>query len=339
MIEIIISIIVSAIVTFFITPYAIKYFRFIELTTTDVHKKNKPLVPNSAGVPVVSGIMAGLLVYIFLSVFIHKQNSQLVSLFASMTSILIVMFSGFIDDLNTKQVKVAGYIEGKRGLKAWQKPLLTLPAAFPLMAIMAGNTTMSLPLIGSVNFGIFYPLVIIPIGVVGASNMINMLGGYNFLEGGMGLIYTFSLGLFAYLHGSLIASIIFLTTFGALCAIAKYNFYPAKILPGDSLTYTLGAVVATGAIIGNMEKATIITMLPFIIQGVLKFYSRFKLGHFASDLGILQKDGSIKPKYGKQIYSWIHLITNLRNLTERQIVFVMMAIQAVFSIIPFLGIL
>jgi UDP-N-acetylglucosamine--dolichyl-phosphate N-acetylglucosaminephosphotransferase len=339
MIEIFACIIISAITTFLITPYVIRYFKLVGLTTTDVHKKNKPLVPHSAGIPVVAGIIAGLLVYIFINVFIHKETSHLVYLFASMTSIFIIMFSGFLDDLNSRQVKVAGHIEGKQGLKAWQKPLLTLPAAFPLMAIMAGNTTMSLPFIGPVDFGILYPLVIVPIGVVGAANMVNLLGGYNFLEVGMGLIYTLSLGIYAYLHGSIVASIIFLTTFGALLGIAKYNFYPAKILSGDSLTYTLGAVVAVGAIVGNMEKAAVITMMPFIIQGILKFYSRFKLGRFASDLGILQKDGTIKPKYGRQIYSWIHLITNLWNLKEKHIVFVMMSIQAIFSLIPFLGII
>jgi len=338
-IEILASVIISIFTTFVITPYAIRYFKLIGLTTTDVHKKNKPLVPNSAGVPVVAGIIAGLLVYTFITVFIHQESSQLVYLFASITSILIIMFSGFLDDLNSRQVKIAGHIEGKQGLKAWQKPLLTLPAAFPLMAIMAGDTTMNLPFIGTVDFGILYPLLIVPIGVVGAANMVNLLGGYNFLEAGMGLVYTLSLGIYAYLHGSIIASVIFLTTFGALLGIAKYNFYPAKILSGDSLTYTLGAVVAVGAIVGNMEKATVITMMPFIIQGILKFYSRLKLGRFASDLGILQKDGTIKPKYGKQIYSWIHLITNLWNLNEKQIVFVMMIIQAIFSLIPFLGIL
>jgi UDP-N-acetylglucosamine--dolichyl-phosphate N-acetylglucosaminephosphotransferase len=339
MIDIFIVTIISALVTFFLTPHAIKYFRLIGLTTTDVHKKNKPLVPHSAGIPVVAGIIAGLLVYIFINVFIHKEISHLVYLFASMTSILIIMFSGFLDDLNSRQVKVAGHIEGKQGLKAWQKPLLTLPAAFPLMAIMAGNTTMSLPFIGPVDFGILYPLLIVPIGVVGGSNVVNLLGGYNFLEVGMGLVYTLSLGIYAYLHGSIVAAVIFLTTFGALLGIAKYNFYPAKILSGDSLTYTLGAVVAVGAIVGNMEKAAVLTMMPFIIQGILKFYSRLKLRKFASDLGILQKDGTIKPKYGKRIYSWIHLITNLWNLNEKKIVFVMMSIQAIFSLIPFLGIL
>ncbi|MEM5830883.1 MAG: glycosyl transferase family 4, partial [Candidatus Aenigmatarchaeota archaeon] len=197
----------------------------------------------------------------------------------------------------------------------------------------AGETTMSLPFIGSVDFGIFYPLVIVPIGVVGASNMVNMLGGFNGLEAGMGLVYTSALGLYAYLYGNFIAATIFWITASALLALLKYNFYPAKILAGDSLTYTLGAIVACGAILGNMEKATVIVMLPFIIQGLLKFYSKFKLGYFASDLGILQKDGKIKSKYDK-IYSLTHIAMKL-NLTEPQISIFLMIVQAVFALLPF----
>jgi UDP-N-acetylglucosamine--dolichyl-phosphate N-acetylglucosaminephosphotransferase len=132
----------------------------------------------------------------------------------------------------------------------------------------------------------------------------------------------------------MVAAILFLVTFGSLLAILKYNFYPAKILAGDSLTYTLGAVVACGAIIGNMEKATLITMLPFLIQGALKFYSKFKLGYFASDLGILKRDGTIKSKYDG-IYSWTHVAMKL-NLTEPQIVMLLIAIQCIFAFIPFI---
>ena len=331
---IIILFLVAFFSTLFITPYAIRYFRFVGIVTTDVHKKGKPLVPHSAGVPLTVGIMGSLFFYIFLKVFLFKDLSNLIEIFAAASTILIIMFVGFLDDINTKQMKVKGYIEGKRGLKAWQKPLLTIPAAIPLMAIMAGDTTMNLPLLGTINFGILYPLLIVPIGVVGASNMVNMLGGFNGLEAGMGLVYTLSLGIFAYFHGKTIAAIIFLVTSGALLAILRYNFYPAKILAGDSLTYTLGAVVACGAIIGNMEKAALITMFPFLAQGALKFYSKFKLGYFASDLGILRRDGTIKCKYSN-IYSWTHLMMKF-NLTEKQIVLVMMIVQIIFAFLPFL---
>ena len=336
MISQIISTIIAFLVTFFITPYAIRYFRFVKITTKDLHKKNKPLLPSSAGVPLASGIISGLLVYVFIQVFLYGDVGSCVHVFAALTSILIIMLSGFLDDINSSQVRIGKYLEGKRGLKAWQKPLLTLPAALPLMVIMAGTHVMSLPFVGSVDFGLLYPLVIIPIGVVGAANMVNMLGGFNGLEAGMGLVYTLGLGIFSYINGSMIAAIVFLTTFGSLLAILRYNFYPAKILPGDSLTYTLGAVVAVGAVIGNIERAAIITMLPFIIQGILKFYSYFKLGHFASDLGILQKDNTIKSKYGKHIYSWTHFVMRLSRFTEKQIVLIMMGIQSIFTIIPFL---
>jgi UDP-N-acetylglucosamine--dolichyl-phosphate N-acetylglucosaminephosphotransferase len=327
----IISMLISFATTLFIIPYAIRYFKFIGLVTTDVHKKRKPLVPYSAGMPVMAGIIMSLLFYIFLNVFIYHDSNQLTYFFAALTSILIISFSGLMDDLNSRQVKVAGYVEGKRGLKNWQKPLLTIPAALPLMAIMAGNTTMSIPLIGSVNFGIFYPLLIVPIGVVGAANMVNMLGGFNGLEAGMGAVYTLSLGIFSYIHGEMTACIIFLTTFASLIAALKYNFFPAKILPGDSLTYILGAVVATGAIVGNIEKATVITMMPFIIQGILKFYGLYKIKHFPSDMGILQKDGSIKSKYGNKIYSLTHVFMNLGNFTEKQIVIALILVQVFFS--------
>jgi len=328
----------SFVATLFITPYIIRYFRFVRIVSADVHKKDKPLIPSSAGVPLVAGILAGILVYVFLTVFIYNNRTALVEIFAAATSIMIIMFSGFVDDINSAQVKIAGYSEGKSGLKRFQKPLLTIPAAIPLMAILAGGSVMNIPLLGPIDFGIFYSLLIVPIAVVGASNMINMLGGFNGLEVGMGLVYTFSLGLFALIHNSTTAALILFSTFASLLVIFKFNFYPAKILAGDSLTYTLGAVVAASAIIGRLQRATLLTMIPFLIQGILKFYSYYKMGRYASDLGILQKDGTIKSKYDK-IYSWTHFVMKLGNMTERKIVLIMIGIQVLFSIIPFLNLL
>ncbi len=332
-----ISISIAFLATLFSIPFFIRYFRFVKLTSTDVHKVGDPILPHSAGVPVTMGIMFALLAYIFLNVFIYGDNTSMLKIFAALTSIMIITAAGFIDDLNVVQVRILGHIEGKLGLKRWQKVALTFPAALPLMAIMAGMTQMTFPIIGTVDFGLLFPLLIIPIGVVGASNMVNMLGGFNGLEAGMGAVYTLSLGIFSFMNGNMEAALLFLSTFAALLALLRYNFSPAKILPGDTLPYVLGAVVAVGAIIGNMEKIAIIVMTPFIIQGILKFYSIYKLGRFASDLGVVQANGKIKSKYGNKIYSWTHLMMRF-GLTERQIVVGMMLIQAAFAAIPFLGI-
>jgi len=333
--NLIISFILSYITTFLLTPHVIDYFKRIGLTTRDFHKKGKPLLPQSIGIPVLSGLMSGVLFYVFSQVFFFNDTSSVIELFAGMTTVMIAVFVGFLDDLNVRQIYEPGR-EGHAGLKRWVKPLLTLPAAIPLMVINAGHTTAVLPLIGSINFGIFYPLVIIPIGVFGATNMVNMTGAYNGVEAGMGAIYTLALGVFAYTHGSINAAIIFLSTFAALLAILKYNFFPAKILPGDSIQYLLGAVIVTGAVVGDMQKATIIAVIPLIFNAAYKIYLRFfKLGYFPGEPGVLQKDGTIRSKYGKS-YTMINFILRHGRFTEKQIVLLMMGIESVFAALIFL---
>jgi UDP-N-acetylglucosamine--dolichyl-phosphate N-acetylglucosaminephosphotransferase len=254
---------------------------------------------------------------------------------AVISSILIITFVGLLDDINVKSKAVITKegLDIRVGFPQWVKPLLTLPAAIPLMVVNAGDTVMALPFIGNVNFGIFYPLILIPIWVVGASNAVNLIGGFNGSESGMGIVYLGTLGLFALINGS-IGSVIFLISFAALFGFIKYNWSPAKILPGDSLTYLLGSVVATGVVVGNMEKIGLIVMLPFIIEFFLKLRSRFK----ASCLGKLRPDGKLNPPYDK-IYSITHVIMQIRPFTEKQVTILLIIIALIFSIIPFLGIL
>jgi len=334
-----ISMIVSLVTTLIITPQAIRFLWCAGINGRDLHKKNRPRLPASGGICVASGIIAGILSYVGIQTFVYGAQTVSIYLLGVISTILIVTFVGLIDDINvkSKDVETRDGKNLKMGLPQWIKPLLTLPAAIPLMVLNAGETTMSVPFIGLINFGIFYPLLLIPIGVVGVSNMINMLGGFNGLEASLGIVYSLSLGIFALMVGAETAGVIFLVTSAALVAFLKYNWYPAKILPGDSLTYLLGSIVASGVIVGNIEKVGLIIMLPFIFQGILKFYSLFKMKKFASDLGELQKDGSIKSKYGKNIYSLTHIVMNFGRLSEKQIVSILICIEIIFSILIFLG--
>jgi len=247
-------------------------------------------------------------------------DRNLMLLFASMVSLFIITLVGFLDDLVIKSSK-----DYSIGLKQWEKPLLTLTAAVPLMVVNAGNTEMWLPIFSVVDIGIFYPLFIIPIGVVGASNMVNMLEGYNGLGTGMAIVYIGMLGIYAYHFNRYIAALIALVAFFSLIAFYVYNKCPAKILPGDSLTYLLGATIAIIAIVGNIEKAAIISAIPFFIEFVLKARSRFK----AQSYGYYYK-GKVKVDYDK-IYSFPHVFARTGKFTEKQIVFFMILIQLFFS--------
>lgn len=319
----------SFFVTFFLTPWFINYFRRIGLVDVDAHKRSRPVVPTSAGVPAASGFVVGILVYIFFKTFVTHDVFGVADLFASLSSILIITFVGFLDDLNTRRVFRSGHkgLGFKEGIKQWQKPLLTLPAALPLMVVGAGDSSVLLPFFGVVDFGLLYPLLLIPLGVVGASNMVNLVGGFNGLEAGMGVIYTGFLGLFSYfVVGNPLVSAIFLVGSASLLAVLFFNFFPAKILSGDSIQYLMGGIVASGVIIGGLEVVGFVVMLPFVIE----FFLKLRRGLNATSLGKLRFDGSLAPPYGRSVFSWSHLVMNLFRVREWELVLFMWFVQLVF---------
>ena len=311
---------ISFLVVYSLIPWLIRYLRRIKVTVKDLNKKNTPLVPISGGLGVMGGILAGLMTYIFIQTFYYKNPESALYIFAGITTIFTITLVGFIDDLLIKKSK-----NSSSGLKQWQKPLLTLAAAIPLMVVGAGTTTMALPFLGKINFGLIYPLVLIPVGVVGAANMVNMLAGLNGLESGLGLVYTGMLGIYAYVNESYIGALLALITFTSLLGFYIYNRYPAKILPGDSLTYLLGGSLACIAILGNLEKAALICSIPFFIEFILKSKSRFKAHSYG-----YYKNGKVKSFY-KKIYSLTHLFTISGKYTEKQIVYFLLIIELIFS--------
>jgi len=329
------SIAISFFTTYYATPHLIKFLTAAGILGMDLNKKGRPKLPASGGICVATGILAGLLFYVGVETFLYGGQATSLQLLAAVSSILIVTFGGLLDDLNVKSRAIITK-DGKNvkvGFPQWFKPLLTLPAAIPLMVINAGTTSMLIPLIGKVNFGILYPLLLIPIGVVGVSNAINLLGGFNGVEAGMGIASMASLGVYSLLYSTEpIGSVIFLISASSLLAFLKYNWFPAKILPGDSLTYLLGAIIVTGIVLGNIERAGIIVMAPFVIEFLLKARSGFK----ASCLGNVDAEGKIHSKYSGKIYSLTHVVMRFGNFTERQITIIMILIQLCFCSIIFL---
>ena len=315
------SIFIAFFIVYFLSPWFIRYLTRIGLVVKDQHKEGKPLVPLSGGLPVFTGIFFGIMFVIFVQTFYYDSTDRLIDLLAFATSLFAITFIGFFDDLLIRKDK-----EESTGLRQWQKPLLTAIAAVPLMVINAGETVIGVPFFGAWDVGLLYPIVLIPLGVIGASNMINMLAGYNGLETGLGLIYIGNLSIYAYVHGSEVAALIGLITCAALFAFLFFNWSPAKLFPGDSLTYLLGGVLASMAIIGNIEMAALIISIPFFIEFFLKARGRFKKQGY----GVYFKDGKIKSLHDK-IYSIPQFFTIDGKFTEKQVVFFCFFIQALFS--------
>lgn len=327
---------VSFLATFFITPKLMRFLSGCGIIGLDQQKKGKPKLPSSGGLCVAFGLLASLMVYIGLDKFLIG-GADLTLLLAASSTILIATLVGILDDINIKREmkrRSKGIVEYRVGLPQWLKPLLTLTAAVPLMAVAAGDSTMAVPFVGSVQFGVLYPLVLVPIAVVCVSNVNNMLAGMNGLESGLGFVASLGVGLYALFAGRIEGAVIALSLAAALLAFLKYNWFPAKILPGDSLTYLIGATFVTAVIVANIETFAIIVYIPWIIEAFLKLRGRFAV----SSLGRLQRDGTLKTQY-KKTYSLTHLVMKSGRFTERQVAEILIAVEILVVLAAFWGFL
>ncbi|MEI2762158.1 glycosyltransferase 4 family protein [Methanothrix soehngenii] len=281
----------------------------IGLQGFDMNKPGRPKVAEMGGICVIFGFVLGMLMYLGLRTFwLHELNY--VAILGVLCTVLSMCIIGMMDD-------VLGW---KRGLRQWQKPIFTLFAALPMMVINSGQSTMNLPIVGPMDLGILYPLLIVPLGIVGASNAYNMVAGYNGLEAGMGIIILSALGYFAFITGEQSAAILAICMVSALIAFLYFNWYPARVFPGDTLTYSLGALIACIAILGDMEKIAVVIFLPYAFDFVMQAASGFRKEAFAKVNG----DGSLEKPY-KGIYHLTHLALAVlkkvkHNVYERDVV-------------------
>jgi len=314
------AIFVSFFITFLIIPYWITRARNAKLVGQDVHKIDKPLIPELGGLCVVGGFLVSLLFFVATKIFIYHKQENMLYIFATISAILIAVIIGFIDDI----------LGWKIGLRARYKVALTFFISLPIVVINAGHSTMNFPFVGAIDFGLWYPLVFIPIAIMGASNGFNMIAGYNGLEAGMGIIILSALTIMTYSTGNTYIALIGACMVAALLAFYFYNQYPAKIFPGDTMTYSIGALIAIMAILGNVEKYALILFIPYFIELILKARGNLVKESFAK----VREDGSLENQYDKW-YGIEHIIIDILKkmygkATESTIVFSLYLVQLFF---------
>jgi len=294
--------------TFFLTKRWVSSAESAKLLGKDMNKYEKPLVSRSGGIAVALVICFSLLVYIFLKTFYWETTTHLVEAFAISATVLLAGFIGFTDDI----------LGWKQGLTQFQKFLLTIPIVLPLMVINAGHSVMELPLLGRIDFGLFYPLLLVPVGVIGAANGFNLLAGYNGLEAGMGLIIFTTFGVTGLIVEKYWISLIAFIVSASLLAFLYFNWYPAKVFPGNSFTYSIGALIAAIAILGDMERLAVWLFLLYFVDGLLYFRARVidKAGYVEA-FAKPNEDDSLEMPYEK-IYDTTHFaVWFLKRVKEK----------------------
>lgn len=317
---------VSFFCTYLTMPFWIRKAKQIGLIWEDMNKPKHPKnIAGSGGLIVVFGFILGVLLYIAVKTFYFKNDGEVTSyIFAIISVILLTSIVGIVDDLFGWQ---------KGGLSVRSRLILILFAAIPLVVINAGESNMM-----GIELGLLFPLVAIPIGVIGATTTFNFLAGYNGLEAGNGILVLSALAIVTFITGNSWLSVVALCMVASLIAFYIFNRCPAKVFPGDVMTYAVGALIACIAIVGNIEKIAIFFFMPYIIETILKLRGNLKKESF----GRVNRDQSLELPYDK-IYGLEHLAIYLlkkikpsKKVYEDEVVYLLHGFQLVVIVLGFL---
>jgi len=297
-------------ITYSVTPILIRKLKERKIVGVDVHKLTKPICAEMGGLAVLLGFVGAFSVSLFLS---HNATFDLLPAFLT---IIFVGVIGAFDDLFT--------------LRQRYKPFLVALVSVPLVIGARSYVDIRFPYFGSICFGSFY-LLMVPLAVATASNLTNMLAGFNGLEAGIAVISCFALGILCILSGkSELASLAFILT-AAYLAFLRYNWYPAKIFPGDTGTLMSGAAIASIAILGHFEVAGTIMMIPSAIDFTLKMISHNPFSHrkVYGDTSVDVDGNLLPPPYP----ALTHTFMKATKLKEKDLVLALLFMQSFYSIL------
>jgi len=280
----------------------------------DVHKPDQPLIPELGGLALVAGFVAALVAIVGFKVFFEGfPEVQLVDLLAVLVTVLLIALLGLVDDVIT--------------VKQLFKAVMPVFAALPLMAIKPGETVLNLPFLGHTDFGLFYPLLLVPLGITGAANATNMLAGFNGVEAGMAAVAFSSLSVIALSLGEHTAALVLLAALGATLACLWFNWFPARIFVGDVGTLTMGALLASAVILGNFELAGVVLIVPHLVDFGFKARSGFP-----KTFGVYREGKLYCPSEGPAgLGQWLMKLCG--GIRERNLTLVLIGLEALMGLV------
>jgi UDP-N-acetylmuramyl pentapeptide phosphotransferase/UDP-N-acetylglucosamine-1-phosphate transferase len=292
----------------------------------DMNKPDRRPVAEAGGLWVIVGASLGLLIMEAINTFVNGSLYKPVPVFSLVSLLMLTGLIGLLDDI----------LGWKKGVPQWVRVLSTIPAALPLMIAKYNGYIVHVPLYGVLYLGPLFPLVVVPIGVMGASNAYNMMAGYNGLEAGMGVVLLAFTAAFAAAKGLWFTVYASLVMAAALAAFLIYNWYPAKAFPGNTMTYAVGAYYAGIVVLGDIAAFGLFMYLLYYVELVL-FIRGLAHGVYKENFGRVQPDGSLLPPYERS-YSLTHLMIRLQRAlrgraTERGVTIGLLALQALIGAI------
>ena len=162
-----------------------------------------------------------------------------------------------------------GIVDDFRGLPWYAKLTGQIAAAAVATGFGIWVDRFTFPFVGihTLPSSVGVPLTIL--WIVAIMNMVNFLDGLDGLAAGVAAIAGLTFSVIALSLGKVDAAILSAIVFGACVGFLRHNFYPARIIMGDSGALLLGYMLATISVQGLLKTAaTVALFFPLLVLAI-----------------------------------------------------------------------
>ena len=258
-----IGFILSTVFGYFLIPILKKIKAGQRINVYVENHQKKSGTPTMGGLIFIIPTIVTILILLFTKK-IEVSVNLLIVLFVFISYSMI----GFLDDYISIKKK------RNEGLTQTQKLLLQFVVALVFYLLYSlytdSKSVLEITALGiKWNLGWFYGVFILFL-LVGSSNAVNLTDGLDGLAGGLSAISFLAFGLISWgsywIQGYQDMGIFCFVLVGSLIGFLVYNTNPAKVFMGDTGSLTLGATLATIAILTSHELSLAVIGGVFVIE-------------------------------------------------------------------------
>lgn len=249
------------------------------------------------------------------------DNTGLYRLLAGYGFALLNCGIGFIDDY-IKAVK-----KQNLGLRPKQKMVMqfVFSSAFLYALYLLGDraTTITFPIFGDVDFGIFYyPIMVLYL--IFLTNAVNLTDGIDGLCGSVTVISSLSFVMLCAAMGMWEYSIFSMALAGACLGFLIWNLHPAKVFMGDTGSMFLGGSICAIGFAMHQHLLLALVAIVYVLEA----------------LSVVVQVCYFKATKGKRLFkmSPIHHHFEMCGWSETKIVVVFTAVTVIFCLLSYFGI-
>jgi UDP-GlcNAc:undecaprenyl-phosphate/decaprenyl-phosphate GlcNAc-1-phosphate transferase len=241
-----------------IIPVAIKTNFVDNPNNRKVHSKPIPML---AGVVFTGITLTGIFC-------LYRLDFLPVNETLTLTAAIILLSTiGFIDDY---------YKTKSKDFSPFPRLLIQTIAAFLVVQFGDYVSQLDIPILGYIELSPVIGKLFTMVWIIFIINIINFMDGLDGLAGGMAGIFSFTFLITSLLMNQPVSAFLSALMLGVAIGYLPHNFFPAKIIMGDTGSTLFGFMIGAISVIGAMKTITLITInIPLLILAIPIFDTIF----------------------------------------------------------------